>query len=102
MRVAGVEEENTAIKIKDNRPDTPYMEHELVHSARKEKSIRHNKVNVSCLCVQRRLRSAWASAHSDQSSLCAFWVAKDPMFLQKDSEDSEQTGLIYSDQTGLI
>ena len=28
------------------------------------------------LCAQRRLRSAWASAQSDQSSLCAQWVAK--------------------------
>ena len=49
----------------------------------------------------RRLRSAWASAQSDQktkislgirpvwteSSLCAQWVAKDPSFLHADSED---------------
>ena len=41
------------------------------------------------LCAQRRLRSAWASAHSDQSSLCAKWVAKDPSFLHADSESSE-------------
>ena len=27
------------------------------------------------VCAQRRLRSAWASAQSDQSSLCAQWVA---------------------------
>ena len=39
------------------------------------------------LCAQRRLRSAWASAQSDQSSLCAQWVAKDPSFLHADSED---------------
>ena len=44
------------------------------------------------MCAQRRLRSAWASAQSDQSSLCAQWVAKDPMFLHADSEDSDQTG----------
>ena len=37
--------------------------------------------------AQRRLRSAWASAQSDQSSLCAQWVAKDPSFLHADSED---------------
>ena len=43
-------------------------------------------------CAQRRLRSAWASAQSDQSSLCAQWVAKDPRFLHADSEDSHQTG----------
>ena len=44
------------------------------------------------LCAQRRLRSAWASAQSDQSSLCSQCVAKDPSFLQADSEDSDQTG----------
>ena len=45
------------------------------------------------VCTQRRLRSAWASAQSDQSlSLCAHWVAKDPSFLLAHSEDSDQTG----------
>ena len=45
------------------------------------------------MCAQRRLRSAWASAQSDQSLRCALnWVAKDPSFLQADSEDSDQTG----------
>ena len=44
------------------------------------------------LCAQRGLRSAWASAQSDQSLLCAQWVAKDPSFLHADSEDSDQTG----------
>ena len=42
--------------------------------------------------AQRRLRSAWASTQSDQSSLSAHWVAKDPNFLHADSEDSDQTG----------
>ena len=42
--------------------------------------------------AQRRLRSAWASAQSDQSSLCAHWVARDPSFLHADSKDSDQTG----------
>ena len=37
------------------------------------------------MCAQRRLRSAWASTQSDQSSLCAQWVAKDPRFLHADS-----------------
>ena len=46
------------------------------------------------LCAQRRLRSAWASAQSDQSSLCAQWVAQDPVFLHANSEDSDQTGLM--------
>ena len=44
------------------------------------------------LCAQRRLRSAWASAQSGQSSLSAQWVAKDPSFLHADSDDSVQTG----------
>ena len=44
------------------------------------------------MCAQRRLRSASAPAQSDQSSLCAQWVDKDPSFLHADSEDSDQTG----------
>ena len=45
------------------------------------------------LCGHRRPRSTWASAHCDQeSSLCAQWVAKNPMFLHADSEDSDQSG----------
>ena len=39
------------------------------------------------LCAQRRLRSAWTSTHSDQSLLCAHWVAKDPWLLHADSKD---------------
>ena len=34
------------------------------------------------------LISAWVSAQSDQSLLCAQWVAKEPPFLYADSEDS--------------
>ena len=41
------------------------------------------------MCAQRRFRSAWASAQSDQSSLCALWVAKDPVLLHADREDSD-------------
>ena len=44
------------------------------------------------LCAQRRLRSAWASAQSHQSSLCTQWVAMDPSFLHVDSEDFDQAG----------
>ena len=33
------------------------------------------------------IHSVWS-----ESSLCAHWVAKDPSFLQADSEDSDQTG----------
>ena len=52
----------------------------------------HNMTNpTKWVCTQWRLRSAWASAQSDQSSLCTQWVAKDPSFLHADSEDSDQT-----------
>ena len=44
------------------------------------------------LCAQQGLRSACVAAQSDQSSLCAQWVAKDPCFLHADNEDSDQTG----------
>ena len=44
------------------------------------------------LCAQQRLRSALASAQSDQSLLWAQWVAKGPSFFHADSEDSDQTG----------
>ena len=48
------------------------------------------------VCAQGRLRSACASAQSDQSLRYALnasqWVAKDPSFLHADSEDSDQTG----------
>ena len=36
-------------------------------------------------------RTAWTSAKSDHSSLCAQRVAKGPSFLHADSEDSDQT-----------
>ena len=39
------------------------------------------------LGAHRRLRSAWALAQSNQSSLCTQWVAKDPSLLHVDSED---------------
>ena len=45
------------------------------------KSVRPPKTQISL-----------ASAQSDQSSLCAQWVAKDPSFLHVDSEDSDQSG----------
>ena len=53
-----------------------------------------NKMNVRPAMTQISLgiRPAWASAQSDQSSLYAQWVAKDPSFLHADSEDSDQTG----------
>ena len=42
----------------------------------------HDKTN-KMTCAQRRLRSAWASAQSDQSRHCA----QGPVFLNADSED---------------
>ena len=50
----------------------------------------HDKTN-KVTCAPSELRSSWASAQSDQSSLCAQWVAKNPSFLQVDSE-TDQTG----------
>ena len=44
-------------------------------------------------CAQQRLRSAWASAQSDQGLRCGLQcIAKDPSFLHADSGDSDQTG----------
>ena len=44
------------------------------------------------LCAQQRLRSSWASAQSDQSSLSA-WRNVGPLAIHKvHSEDSDQTG----------
>ena len=52
----------------------------------------HDKTNKIEVCqAKSRLRSAWASAQSDQSLLCTQWVAKDPSFLYADSEDFDQT-----------
>ena len=62
----------------------------LLHS---EKQMSHDMAKpTKWVCAQQRLRSAWASTQSDQSSLCAQWVAKDPSFLHADSEDSDQAG----------
>ena len=44
------------------------------------------------ICTQQILRSAWASALSDQSSQCALWVAKDPNFLQADRPWMDELG----------
>ena len=45
--------------------------------------------------MSRLMRKAtkWVSAQSDQSSLCAQWVAKDPKFLHVDSEDWSGHGI---------
>ena len=65
------------------------------------KSMSHTTTNQqNDLCTQQRLRSAWASAQSDQSSLCAHWVAKVPMLLHANSED--QYLIEDSDQTGQM
>ena len=53
----------------------------------------HDKTNKMACVPSEKLRSAWASAQSDQSLRCALkWVAKDPRFLHAESEDSDQTG----------
>ena len=45
-------------------------------------SVRPAKTQISL-----GIRPVWS-----ESSLCAQWVAKDPVFLHADSEDSDQTG----------
>ena len=58
----------------------------------KKEDLSHNMTKpTNWMCAQRRLRSAWASAQSDQSSLCVQWVAKDPRCLHSDSEDTDKT-----------
>ena len=57
------------------------------------KKIWQNKQNN--LCAKLRLRSAWASFQSDQSSLCAQWVAKDPMFLHAEDQTDQTPRLIW-------
>ena len=60
--------------------------------------MRHHMTKpTKWMCAQRRLRSAWASAQSDQSSLCARWVAKDLRFLHADSEDSDHSANAQAD-----
>ena len=44
------------------------------------------------LCAQRRLRSAWASAQSDQSLLCLHEESLGPYTHWAHSKDSDQTG----------
>ena len=52
-------------------------------------------------CAQRRLRSAWASAQSDQSLRSALIgsKAKDPSFLHADSENCDQTAVVQADMS---
>ena len=48
----------------------------------------HDKANkITVLPANTQIRPGWS-----ESSLCAQWVAKDPSFLQADSEDSDQNG----------
>ena len=51
----------------------------------------YDKTNKMTVALRRRIslgiRPVWS-----ESSPCAQWVAKDPSFLQADSEDSDQTG----------
>ena len=47
----------------------------------------HDKIN-KVTCAPRED----SDQHSDQSSICTLWVAKDPSFFHAVSEDSDQTG----------
>ena len=52
----------------------------------------HDKTNKIACAPNEDSDQPGASTQSDQSSLCALWVAKDPMLLHADIEDSDQTG----------
>ena len=49
------------------------------------------KPTKSLVCPT-KTQISMASAQSDQSLLCALWVANDPVLLHAHSEDSNQTG----------
>ena len=52
----------------------------------------HDKTNKMACAPSEDSDQPLASAQSDQSSLYAQWVVKDPMFLHADSEGADQTG----------
>ena len=52
----------------------------------------HDKINNVALRLAKTQISLGIRPVWSESLLCAFWVAKDPRFLQADSEDSDQTG----------
>ena len=62
--------------------------HDVMHLAFEPPHNKTNKLTVRPATTQISL----GVRQSDQSSLCAHWVAKDPSFLHADSEDSDQTG----------
>ena len=66
-----------------------YMEigHEIISTAILRNKWATSLQNQQNDCAPSELRSAWASAQSDQSSLCAQLVAKVPSFLHAESED---------------
>ena len=70
---------NTVVEVYANQLFSHDMSHDMI-------------IPTKWVYAQQRLRSAWASAQSSQSSLYAQWVAKDPSFLHADSKDSDQTG----------
>ena len=62
------------------------MSRDLTHTHTKNNN-KKNKNKKKIVCAQRRLRSAWASAQSDQSSLSALnkaWVLSYPLSAQAD------------------
>ena len=52
----------------------------------------HDKTNNMGMCAQRRLRTAWASAQSDQSSMSAWRKFGSLATHWANSENSDQTG----------
>ena len=71
------------------RQENCYQSLDLFTTRCKPPHDKTNKMAVRPAHTQIRLgiRPVWS-----ESSQCAQWVAEDPMFLQADSEDSDQTG----------
>ena len=57
---------------------------------------RHDKTNKVTVRPAKTQISLGIHQVWSESSLCTQWVAKDPSFLHADSEDSDQTGLIWA------
>ena len=105
------------VKVTANKSKGPYSELEEIYDDVRYSSHRHfikwwkiwpriksslqgyNQGVIRSLTPFNKWATSWqnqqndcASAQSDQSSLRAHWIAKDPSFLHADSDDSDQTG----------
>ena len=98
-RVVGNDETITLLPVGNSAPVG--IEPGLCENARQQMSRLMTK-QTKWVCAQRRLRSAWASAQSDQSSLCAQWVAKGPRFLHADAQADLSLRWAYTHFVGFV